>query len=567
MAECGHRMVPGEATHAFRIIVCLFRCRAASDGPPTEHATRVVACTGRTGGELARPGSAVACLRGRSRLRGAAAVQRQPARPAASRQPHVGSAWPARVGADHGDLAGRPAERHRARGARAWHRCYRHLTLAQQVGQLFLVGGGRRLAGPRGAAGACGTITSGRCCCPKSADGTAALAAAAAAMQSLARRAPAASVLHRRQPGGRRGPAAHRAGIRRHAVRARPGRLAASALRAPASSWGTDLRAAGVNLNLAPVMDVVPAATAAANAPIGALDREFGFDPATNGAHGVAFIQGMAAAGVATVAKHFPGLGRVTGNTDFTPDVVDNVTTASDPDLDSFRAAIDAGVPMVMVALATYTQIDPSQLAVFSPVVMRLLRDGLGFTGVIVSDDLGQAKAVQAIPAAQPGDRLPRPRAATWSPRRASAPPSRWRPRCSPRRRVTPRSAPRSTPRRRGCSPPSRPPGCCRADTGSGQRRIAARPGSRSAGAVTGQGGPGTLERAKRAGNLTCCRREVRARRRDSAAGEISAGERHGDHWATGSGGCGSPPSCGGSRCGRSSSRSSPSRSSSSRAS
>jgi beta-N-acetylhexosaminidase len=107
----------------------------------------------------------------------------------------------------------------------------------------------------------------------------------------------------------------------------------------------------------------------------------------------------MAAAGVMSVAKHFPGLGRVTGNTDFTPDVVDDVTTASDPYLDSFRAAIDAGVPMVMVALATYTKIDASQLAVFSPVVMRLLRDGLGFGGVIVSDDLGQAKAVQAIPA------------------------------------------------------------------------------------------------------------------------------------------------------------------------
>ena len=109
----------------------------------------------------------------------------------------------------------------------------------------------------------------------------------------------------------------------------------------------------------------------------------------------------MAAAGVMTVAKHFPGLGRVTGNTDFTPDVTDSVTTASDPYLDSFRAAIAAGVPMVMVALATYTRIDPSELAVFSPVVMRLLRDGLGFAGVIVSDDLGQAQAVQAVPAAK----------------------------------------------------------------------------------------------------------------------------------------------------------------------
>jgi beta-N-acetylhexosaminidase len=54
---------------------------------------------------------------------------------------------------------------------------------------------------------------------------------------------------------------------------------------------------------------------------------------------------------------------------------------------------------MVMVALATYTKIDPAELAVFSPTVMRLLRNGLGFSGVIVSDDLGEAAAVQAIPA------------------------------------------------------------------------------------------------------------------------------------------------------------------------
>src|SRR6202030_4470312 len=118
-----------------------------------------------------------------------------------------------------------------------------------------------------------------------------------------------------------------------------------------------------------------------------------------NGEHGTAFIQGMAAAGVTTVAKHFPGLGRVAGNTDFTSNVVDNVTTASDQDLNSFRTAIGAGVPMVMVALATYTKIDPSELAVFSPTVMRLLRGGLGFNGVIVSDDMGEAAAVQAIAA------------------------------------------------------------------------------------------------------------------------------------------------------------------------
>jgi beta-N-acetylhexosaminidase len=274
------------------------------------------------------------------------------------------------------------------------------LTLAQQVGQLFLVGVSGDVAGPELKA-AERSYHFGSLLLTKSDAGTAALAKQTRAMQSLAPSATGGIGLFiaANQEGGQiqqlTGP-----GFAPMPSALVQGGWPLSTLRAGATQWGTDLRAAGVNLNLAPVMDVVPQATAASNAPIGALDREFGFDPATNGAHGVAFIQGMAAAGVASVAKHFPGLGRVTGNTDFTPDVTDDVTTASDPYLNSFRAVIDAGVPMVMVASATYTQIDPNRLAVFSPVMMRLLRDGLGFTGVIVSDDLGEAEAVQATPAA-----------------------------------------------------------------------------------------------------------------------------------------------------------------------
>jgi beta-N-acetylhexosaminidase len=176
-----------------------------------------------------------------------------------------------------------------------------------------------------------------------------------------------------------------------------------SALRADATTWGHELAAAGVNLDFAPVMDVVPPGTDAQNQPIGALQRAFGHDPATTGRHGAAFIRGMRAAGIATTAKHFPGLGRVVGNTDFTAQVTDTVTTASDPYLASFHRAIRAGVPFVMVALATYTRIDPSRLAVFSPVVIQtMLRADLGFRGVVVSDDLGAAVAVADVP---PADR------------------------------------------------------------------------------------------------------------------------------------------------------------------
>jgi beta-N-acetylhexosaminidase len=181
------------------------------------------------------------------------------------------------------------------------------------------------------------------------------------------------------------------------------GQLSAAELQQQAAAWGRELRSAGVNLNLAPVMDVVPSATASQNAPIGALEREFGNTPQVTGAHGVAFIRGMKQAGVATTAKHFPGLGQVVGNTDYTSGVVDTTTGPNSPYLESFRTAIKAGVPLVMVALATYTRIDPDHLAAFSSRVMRLLRQQLHFRGVIVSDDLGAAAAVAGLPPAARG--------------------------------------------------------------------------------------------------------------------------------------------------------------------
>jgi beta-N-acetylhexosaminidase len=175
------------------------------------------------------------------------------------------------------------------------------------------------------------------------------------------------------------------------------------ALRTQATQWGRELVSAGVNLNFAPVLDVVPPGADAQNEPIGVLKRGYGHDPATVSDHGLAFMRGMTDAGVATTAKHFPGLGRVKGNTDFTSSVVDTETTRTDAYLAPFRDAIAAGIPFVMVALATYQKIEPTTLAVFSPVVMRqLLRDSLAFNGVVVSDDLGATAAVANI---APGDR------------------------------------------------------------------------------------------------------------------------------------------------------------------
>jgi beta-N-acetylhexosaminidase len=170
-----------------------------------------------------------------------------------------------------------------------------------------------------------------------------------------------------------------------------------STLTARARAWGLQVRRSGVDVNLAPVMDTVPAATAASNPPIGRFDREYGHTPSVVADKGSAFLRGMRSADMAMTAKHFPGLGRVTANTDTTAGVKDTVTTRTSADIAPFRAAISAGARMVMISSAIYTKIDGARPAAFSPaVITSLLRGGLAYSGVVISDDLGNAKQVQA---------------------------------------------------------------------------------------------------------------------------------------------------------------------------
>jgi beta-N-acetylhexosaminidase len=174
-------------------------------------------------------------------------------------------------------------------------------------------------------------------------------------------------------------------------------------LRGEAAVWAKELKSAGVNLNLAPVADVVPESLGKANAPIGRYDREFGYTAATVAPHSDAFLAGSAQSGVLATLKHFPGLGNVVGNTDTTADVVDTVTTSSSPSLTTFKSGVEAGAPFVMISSATYSKIDPKNRAAFSSTVIQtLLRKDLGFKGVVVSDDLGNAVAVKTV---SPGDR------------------------------------------------------------------------------------------------------------------------------------------------------------------
>jgi beta-N-acetylhexosaminidase len=169
-----------------------------------------------------------------------------------------------------------------------------------------------------------------------------------------------------------------------------------------------ELKAVGVNVDLAPVADTVAASFAPRNAPIGAYQREYGNDPATVSGAVVAAVGGYQDGGISATLKHFPGLGRVTGNTDLTADgTTDTTTTADDAYLEPFRAGIRAGADLVMVSSALYPKLDPADRAAFSrPVITGLLRGTLGYSGVVISDDLGGAGVVAGIPAAERATRF-----------------------------------------------------------------------------------------------------------------------------------------------------------------
>lgn len=186
------------------------------------------------------------------------------------------------------------------------------------------------------------------------------------------------------------------------------GTMSRSALTKAATTWGRQLAAAGVNLDLAPVADTVPADLGTGNAPIGRWDRQFSSSPTHNARMVTAFIAGMHAGTVGTTVKHFPGLGRIRENTDVSATgITDTVTTTKDPYLAPFAAGIAAGTDVVMVSSAIYSRIDPSTNAVFSrPVVTSLLRRQLGYAGVVMSDDLGAAVSVSAVPVGQRATRF-----------------------------------------------------------------------------------------------------------------------------------------------------------------
>ena len=169
--------------------------------------------------------------------------------------------------------------------------------------------------------------------------------------------------------------------------------------RSVAREVGTQLAAVGIHLTLAPDADVN---SNPKNPVIGV--RSFGADPVAVAEHTAAWTEGVQAAGVAACAKHFPGHGDTSTDSHLSePVVAAAAATLADRELVPFSSAIAAGTKAIMTSHIHVPALDPDNVATFSDTILGdLLRDRLGFDGVIVTDalDMVGASGTRGMPAA-----------------------------------------------------------------------------------------------------------------------------------------------------------------------
>jgi beta-N-acetylhexosaminidase len=153
---------------------------------------------------------------------------------------------------------------------------------------------------------------------------------------------------------------------------------------APVQAAAATLSAAGVNLNLAPVVDIPRGSSAIARE-----NRAYASEPGPVSELGQAFTEGLRDGGVAATAKHFPGLGVSAVNTDNAPSQVKvPLDQLREVDAAPFEAQIDAGVEAIMMSTAAYPALDPRPAAFADRWIKGELRERLGFEGVVITDDL-----------------------------------------------------------------------------------------------------------------------------------------------------------------------------------
>jgi beta-N-acetylhexosaminidase len=161
------------------------------------------------------------------------------------------------------------------------------------------------------------------------------------------------------------------------------------------TTMGQQLARVGINMDLAPDLDVLDNQ---ANTVIG--DRAFSADPQVVARLGTAFIDGLQGQGVLAVGKHFPGHGSSTEDShQMLPVVMHDRAWMDAHELVPFEAAIETNVAAIMVGHLSFPLVDPvaNRPSSLSPIfVSDILRTQLGFDGLIVTDDVGQMKAITA---------------------------------------------------------------------------------------------------------------------------------------------------------------------------
>jgi beta-N-acetylhexosaminidase len=170
--------------------------------------------------------------------------------------------------------------------------------------------------------------------------------------------------------------------------------MSPAAVRLLAAQVGRRMAAAGVTMDLAPVLDL-----ASGPGPDALhVDGPRSFSPASPTAttYGLAFAEGLEDGGVIPVVKHFPGEGAASANTDDQPASTPPFSEIEQDDLLPFEAAIAAGLPAVMVGNASVPGLSPAPASLSQSVVTGLLRQQLGFTGLVLTDSLS-ATAISAL--------------------------------------------------------------------------------------------------------------------------------------------------------------------------
>ena len=152
----------------------------------------------------------------------------------------------------------------------------------------------------------------------------------------------------------------------------------------------------GINMDMAPVLDLdCPAVDSVMRT------RAFGPDPETVTTMGLALMEGLQRRGIMAVAKHFPGIGRTTLDSHLDrPDLDTDRDTLLHEDGAPFRAAVSGGVAGVMLSHIRYMALDPDWPASLSEkVVQQLLRQEMGYAGVVMTDDLDMGAIERHYPA------------------------------------------------------------------------------------------------------------------------------------------------------------------------